>query len=558
MIKLQERPTKSVPGITSIFISFNYKQEIVDAIKSLDCKVYDKKNNEWEVPITHLASLIDKLSNYDEIELTCMKENKTKEVQDIKLGKHKTKPFKYQEEAIKYGLVHNNWLLLDGMGLGKTGTAIWLAEELKRKEKIKHCLVICGINNLKYNWEKQIAEHSNLSSMILGQKITKTGRKVIGSVKDRVTQLLHPIKEFFIITNIETLREESVIKALEKGKNEIDMIVLDEAHCCKNPQSEQGKHLLKLNKAKHKLGMTGTLLLNDPLDAYVPLKWIGIEKSNYTTFKSHYCTYAGPFHNILIGYKNLPLLKAQLNECSLRRTKDLLDLPPKNIIEEIIEMDDKQERFYKNIEAGIIDEVDKVKMTTTSLLSMVARLRQASACPSILTTENIPSAKLDRACDLVDQLVSEGEKVVIFSTFKDSVYELGKRLNKYKPSIVTGDIKDEEASKAIDDFQNNEDNKVFIATWQKCGTGITLTASSYMIFIDTPWTDAVFQQACDRIYRIGTKRPVFIYNLITKDTIDERVSDILKDKKAISEYVIDNQISKTGFESLKKYIKDLK
>lgn len=79
-----------------------------------------------------------------------------------------------------------------------------------------------------------------------------------------------------------------------------------------------------------------------------------------------------------------------------------------------------------------------------------------------------------------------------------------------------------------------------------------------MIFIDTPWTDAVFQQACDRIYRIGTKRPVFIYNLITKDTIDERVSDILKDKKAISEYVIDNQISKTGFESLKKYIKDLK
>ena len=155
MIKLQERPTKSVPGITSIFISFNYKQEIVDAIKSLDCKVYDKKNNEWEVPITHLASLIDKLSNYDEIELTCMKENKTKEVQDIKLGKHKTKPFKYQEEAIKYGLVHNNWLLLDVMGLGKTGTAIWLAEELKRKEKIKHCLVICGINNLKYNWEKQ-------------------------------------------------------------------------------------------------------------------------------------------------------------------------------------------------------------------------------------------------------------------------------------------------------------------------------------------------------------------------------------------------------------------
>jgi SNF2 family DNA or RNA helicase len=79
-----------------------------------------------------------------------------------------------------------------------------------------------------------------------------------------------------------------------------------------------------------------------------------------------------------------------------------------------------------------------------------------------------------------------------------------------------------------------------------------------MIFIDTPWTAAVFNQACDRIYRIGTKNKVFIYNLITKDTIDERVLEIINDKKAIADYIIDNEISKSTIDNLRKYILELK
>lgn len=558
MIYIEEKATKKVPGLTSLFINFSYKKEIVDALKTIKCYDYDKKEKIWEVPLSYCSELLDKLCLYDDIELKLLKDKVEKDSL-YRLSNYKTKPYNYQIEGIQFGLNHNKWLLLDEMGLGKSLQAIYIAQELKKRDKIKHCLIICGVNNLKANWKKEILTHTNLSCMILGEKINSKGRSVMGSIKERAAQLSKPIKEFFVITNIETLRETCIMDAFKLKKNEFDLIIVDEIHSCKSPTSQQGKHLLKLNKAKFQIGMSGTLLLNDPLDTYVPLKWIGVEKSNYTTFKYHYCTYVGEFHNILLGYKNIPLLKYQLASCSLRRKKDeVLDLPPKTIVEEYLEMDNKQATFYDNIKQGIIDEVDKVTMSTTSLLSMVARLRQATAYPGILTTEDIPSIKINRACELTDNIVNNGDKVVIFSTFKDTVYELERKLSKYNPVIGTGDLKDSEISTNINKFQEDPNCKVFIGTWQKCGTGITLTAASYMIFIDTPWTAAIFNQACDRIYRIGTKKKVIIYNLITKDTVDERVFEIISNKKAISDYIIDNEISQSTLDSLRKFILELK
>ncbi len=565
MIYIEEKETNKVPGLTSLFISFTpYKKEIENVLIDITLKIYYNRSNikwnckdyVWELPLIYCSELIDKLSLYDDIEfktLPLIVKN-----QKFELLNYKTKPYDYQKEAIIFGLNNNNWFLLDDVGLGKSLELIYLAEELKYREHIEHCLIICGINNLKMNWKKEIEKHSTLDCLVLGQRINSRNKLIIGNVNDRVEQLLNPIKEFFIITNIETLREEKIIKALKKNINKIDLIAVDELHCCKAFQSIQSKHLL-LTDAKYKVGMTGTLLLNDPLDTYVPLKWIGAEKSTYTIFKNFYCTFVGPSHNILAGFRNIELLKDQISKCSLRRKKDeVLDLPPKSIITEYVEMDNKQAKFYDNIKNGIVEEVDKVQLTTSSLLGMVARLRQATAYPSILTTENISSAKILRACSLVENIVENGGKVVIFSTFKDPVYELEKLLKQYNPLIATGDIDDVTVSQAIDDFQNNDINKVFIGTWQKCGTGITLTRASYLIFIDTPWTNGVFSQCCDRIYRIGTKDNVFIYNLITKDTIDERVLEILEDKKALADYIIDDNLNTKAIESLKKYTQELK
>lgn len=554
MIFLEENKTKKLPGETSLFASFEYNADIVAVIKNCSNSVYHKKEQVWELPLTSLSSFLDEVCKFDQVTIKVKKDDTIVD-DNVTLGNFKTKPYKYQIEGITYGLLHDNWLLLDVPGLGKTLQAIYIAQERARLNGIQHCLIVCGVNTLKTNWVREIQTHSNLSCRILGQKITSKGNIVVGSIKERVEQLKNHIDEFFVVTNIESLRDDSLVSAIQNGPNNFDMIVVDEIHTCKSPTSQQAKNLLKL-KAKYKLGMTGTLLLNDPLDCYVPLKWIGADRSTYTNFKYYYCNFGGPFGNIPMGYKNLDILKNQIFDFSLRRTKDLLDLPEKTIIDEFVDMNDKQKSFYDSIVNGIVTQVDRVHISSANLLSLVCRLRQATVLPGILTSERIESSKLERCIELVDQIVGNGNKVVIFSTFKDSANYLHSAIP--NSLLCTGDTPEYLINNSVLEFQNNDQKKVLIATWQKLGTGITLNKANYAIFLDTPWTSGVYEQAQDRIHRIGSKKPVFIYNLICKDSIDERVHQIVNSKMALSNYVVDDDTSDDIIASLKNYIEELR
>ena len=413
--------------------------------------VYDKDKQEWEVPVTSLQSLIPKFCDLDSVDLTLCKEGKLAPTHVYDIEPLKTTPYQYQTEGIQYCLNHPNALLLDEPGLGKSLQAIYTAQTLYRMGKIEHCLIICGVNTLKTNWKREITKHSDLSCRILGERTNTKGQYVIGSVEDRLDQLNHKIKEFFIITNIETLRNNDIVKAINGGKNKLDFIIVDEVHVCKNPQSQQGKNLLKL-KAKYKLAMTGTLLLNDPMDCYVPLKWIGEENATYTNYKYYYCNFGGPFNNIPMGYKHLDVLKDQLQGCSLRRTKDLLDLPPKTIINEIVDMNDTHRHFYDDIKDGIVSSVDKVHISTANLLAMVGRLRQATVLPSMLTSLSVPSSKMERALQLIEEITTNGSKVVVFSTYKESAEYLYKQLSHIGALLCTGNQKDQEINDAIQNF----------------------------------------------------------------------------------------------------------
>lgn len=556
MIKIEERKTQKLPGLTSLFLQSPYSARLLEIVKQCDVRDFNKKTKEWELPVANLAYLIDSLSCISDIDITLHKST-PKKIVAYDLMNHKTKPFPHQEDAIKFGLNNSCFLLLDAPGLGKTLDIICLAEELKAREGLEHCFIVCGIATLKNNWKEEILKHSRLSCTILGEKTTKTGKTVIGSVSDRANQLKKTIKEFFVITNIETLRSEEVIKSIKSGKNKFDMMVVDECHTCKSNTSIQSKNLQKIKDVKHKIGLTGTLFLNNPVDAYVPLHWIGAERGTYSSFKYFYSKFGGNFGNDLLGFRNLDYLKDQLETCSLRRGKELLNLPEKTVIHEVVELNDKQKQFYQNIVKGIVDQVDKVHISSSEVLSLVGRLRQATAYPGILTTENIESSKLERCVDLVDQIISNNEKVVIFSTFKDTLNPLVEKLSKYNPVLCTGDVSDEDISKNKKSFQEDDNTKVFLATWQKCGTGITLTAASYAIFIDTPWTQGQCLQAEDRIHRIGSKKPVTIYYLEAKDTVDEDVKQIVQDKSIMSDYIVDEKIPPVLVERLKQIIIDL-
>lgn len=235
---IKERQNKYIPGGTSLFLSFNFNQKIIDAIKATHYYHYDKKTHEWEVPLTSLSQIVDSVCYYDDITLDLLGEAAAGN-EDLRCqSKYRSKPFDYQLDGIRYGLNHDKFLLLDVAGLGKSLQMIYLAEELKAREGLKHCLIICGINTLKSNWEKEIKKHSNLDCVVIGKKVASTGRVSYAPIPDRCTQIKNKIDEFFIIVNIETLRSPEFVGALRTSQNEIDMVVFDEMHKCLDYDTE--------------------------------------------------------------------------------------------------------------------------------------------------------------------------------------------------------------------------------------------------------------------------------------------------------------------------------
>ena len=452
-------------------------------------------------------------------------------------------PYEHQIEAINYGLHpdHKQWLLLDSMGLGKTLEIIGLAEALHMRGLIDHCMIICGVDSLRQNWKSEIKKFSNLSVQILGEYFTKTGRFRYKTVKERIELLKKPISEFFIIINATTLRDDDIVKAIKKGPNKFGMIAVDEAHRF-TTDSKQGDHLLDLD-AEYKVAATGTLLVNSPISCYLPLKWTGNDHAILSNFKGQYCVFGGFGDKQVVDYKNLTALQEEINTCSIRRTLEQVrdDMPQKNINYEVVEMSDQHRKFYDAIVDGVKEEADLVKLNTSNLLALTTRLRQASACPSILTSQPIVSSKLERAVEIATDLLDAGEKVVIFSVFKEPVYQLAKMLEAYQPLVGTGDVSEQTIKANIEAFQNDPNSKLFIGSHAKMGTGFTLNSASYMICIDTPYTDAAFSQSTDRIWRITNTRPAFVTVLTCADTIDERVREIVETKKDLADFVVDGK-----------------
>ena len=574
MIRIFEiSPPKKISGLSSLLVDFDYNPYIVDAIKTIPTAHYHKKDKVWELPICYLGRILDNLTFLDEIQLRLLDTPESGEfhfnkqfnlgpLSEIEKVSFKMKPFEHQLDAINFGLDKEKWLLLDSMGLGKTNSIIWLAETLKRRGIIDHCFIICGVNSLKQNWKKEIQKFSTESAVVLGEYTTRTGTTRYRSMDKRAQQLKDPIDEFFVITNLESLRDDRIIEAFNKSSNKFGMIAFDEAHKAATKTSQQGTNLLKL-EAPFKIAATGTLITNNPLSAYVPLSWTGNDESTLSNYKSQYCNFGGFGGKQVIGFKNLDVLQEVIKSCSLRRTLDQVrtDMPPKTVTLELLEPEEDQRKFYEAIKEGVKEEADKIELKTSSLLALTTRLRQASACPSILTTQAISSCKVDRCVELIEELTSQGEKVVVLSVFKETLNELAAKLDQFRYTINTGDVPDPIVASNVDRFQNDPKEQVFIGTWGKVGTGWTLNSASYLICLDTPYTAAMFDQGTDRIWRVNNTRPAFITVLMCKDTIDERVQQIIETKKELGEYLVDgvefSNINNSLDDELRAILRDL-
>ena len=169
-------------------------------------------------------------------------------------------------------------------------------------------------------------------------------------------------------------------------------------------------------------------------------------------------------------------------------------------------------------------------------------MRQATGYTGILSSSIKESAKLDRMEELVDDAIENGKKVVIFSNWTQMTDIIYNRLHqKYPLSLITGQTADNVRQVNVNEFQEGS-SKIIIGTIGAMGTGLTLTAGTVLIFMDHPWNRALYDQAVDRCHRIGQNNNITIYNLITKNTIDERIWELVQRKGLISDAIVDGKV----------------
>lgn len=579
-------------------IRFQYDPEIVKLVKNVPGRQYIPDKKYWTIPIDRLGFLITQLhgtayeSQFKVYSAENINENATLDatvgIPDIDLSnvplyvKEGEHLFQHQLDFMKYAIdrqrrgLYSGFILADEQGAGKTLEVMNLALYNRKFNHIKHCLIIACVNSAKYNWIYDIQKHTNGEEVpyLLGSRKRRDGRIILeGSSADKLQDLkcghMYGDKEelplpFFLVMNIEAIRmissrhyhiRERLTTLINKGY--IGMVVLDEVHHGLSATAKQGKEILKLKKDTSDskvewIPMTGTPIVNKPTDVFIPLKLVdGHTYKNYYSWCQNFCVYGGFGNYQIIAYKNIPELKQMLQANMLRRLKrDILDLPPKVRTVEYVENTAYQAKLYEQVVKDMIMHKDEIVSAVNPMVKFL-KLRQVNGNPELIdntldvnTGYLTKNSKMTRLLDLVNSIISGGEKVVIFSNWVESLRTVYRFLAKdYKVCCFTGTMKSEDREAQKQRFIEDPECKILIGTVGALGTSHTLTVANNVIFYDLPWNQATIEQAEDRCHRTGTTNTVNIYYLISQGTVDEKVYDIIMQKDGVSKYIVDNELS---------------
>ena len=533
-----------------LIISLDYDIEDLNFIRSLEGRKYHKNSKTWRLPKKHLSTLLKKFphaivnknvkelyphENFNTIDFptsitmgwgvdSYITDTVYKLNADAPI-KIKATPYAYQKEGIKFLASNKNAILADDMGLGKTLQAISAAVLVKGKK----VLIICP-SSAKYNWAEEINKFAPNAGYIV----------VDGNKSERQKMLLTKSKIMFYIINYDALL--SLLDIVQVLK--IDIIILDEAHRIKNRQAKRTKAVRKIN-APYKFLLTGTPLMNRIDELWSLLKFIQPNQwPGYDTFVKQYCEKGGYQNREIIAPKNIDELKNKMNPIMLRRRKDevLKDLPEKIYQDCYIDLDPKTMSIYKQAENEARAYITQNKsIAINGIFAKLTRLKQIAVAPEILGAQH-QSAKVIECEKIVDEILSTDGKVIIYSQFKDVTTHLETLFNKKGISLVhiNGSVSARDRQILVNEFQNNNECKIFLGTTQSCKEALTLTAANYVIFMDKLWNPQDNRQAADRAYRIGQKNTVNIISLIAKNTIEERIEKTLMNKQDLFDMVIEN------------------
>ena len=434
----------------------------------------------------------------------------------------------YQQDGFHFlaFLATNNFggVLADDMGLGKTIQAlawlVWLRDQAA--DPGLRALVVCP-KSVTHNWSTETARFAptlTVLSFTPGAKIpSKTATLVIANY----TQLRLNAPWFL--------------------DQKWDAVILDEGQNIKNPGSQTARTARELT-ARQRLVLTGTPIENRALDlwslyAFAQPGLLGSQASFKRLYESRNVD----------DTSGLARLQARVRHFLLRRTKSQVapELPPRTEEELLCALDGDQAALYsaelkktRRLVLGLStkDSFDKARF---NVLQSLLRLRQICCDPRLITKSRekaVPSAKMEALFDQLRPLAEEGHKILVFSQFVEMLTLISDELTRESIAHLTLTGQSENRQELVHQFQTDPAIPVFLLSLKAAGSGLNLTAASYVILYDPWWNPAVEAQAIDRTHRIGQVKPVIAYRLIAKDTIEEKIRALQKQKSAVADAVI--------------------
>lgn len=461
--------------------------------------------------------------------------------------RYKTKPFSHQKRALKKILeLDGKAALLMEMGTGKTKVAIDWAGIGFYNFGYRRVLVVAPLSVLGV-WPRQIRQHSGAPTRVV---------RLEGSTKDRVrvlrTLLRSPKDDVltYVIINYEGIWRET-----DRGVSVRDLLVrwgphltiFDESHRLKSATSKQSRAAHVISKAApSRLILTGTAITKSPLDAYGQFRAIddSIFPGSWTHFKMEYGVWGGQYRYQLRGYRNVHILTRKVRKHSYRvKKEDCLDLPEKLFETVPVALPDSITKMYKQMAEEMYLELEEVPATAAIVLVKLLRLAQMTSGFVKDVEGNIrilDDTKLRTCMDLVDDLIEEDHKVVIFVRFRTDIERIAEKLASRRVShrILSGSVPPKDRDRIVEEFQTDPSIKVFIAQIQAGALGIELTAADACIFYSLDYNAANYWQAQDRLHRHGQTKKVTYYHLVARGTIDSVVLRVLREKGSIAEAIL--------------------
>tara|TARA_R110000796_G_scaffold106484_1_gene216898 strand:+ start:8844 stop:10286 length:1443 start_codon:yes stop_codon:yes gene_type:complete len=467
----------------------------------------------------------------------------------------KTEPFNHQREALQasWDAAYHAWFM--EMGTGKSKVAIDNMGVLYQQGRIKAALIVAP-KGVYDNWVKgEIPAHlpDDIERKIVRWKPAQS-KSYAAELEDLTMEAYDGLKIF--VVNVEAFSSPRGARAAGRFlvQNPDNMMIVDESTTIKNRKAQRTKNLMTLTKySRYRRILTGSPVTKSPMDLFSQCNFLderALGYNSYFAFQSRYAVVqkrvmgARSFQEIT-GYRRLDELNEKLFEFSTRVLKEeCLDLPEKVYIKREVELTDEQAKVYTQMKKLALAQMEGGDLATTeSVLTQIMRLQQICCGffqPDVGKIQPLKNNRLNELMNITDELQG---KAIIWASYTHDIQQIADTLrDRFGPDSVAlyyGETPQDKRQEIVERFQDvNDPLRFFVGQPRTGGYGITLTAATTVIYYSNSYDLEIRLQSEDRAHRIGQKNTVTYIDLVSPDTIDEKVLGALRQKINLAEQVL--------------------